>query len=323
MAILPLQLARVSNLLRSNVATGSISRTQQELLDVQNELSTGKRLNSPSDDPGASAIAQQLRKTLEQRQAYSDNIKAANSTLGETDSTLGDLTDLLRQAQTLASANVGSDVTADQRTSAAAVATALYNQVLTLGNKQFDGVYLFGGDRSTDAPFVEEGGGVKFVGSTNVLENQYDENSVLSFMVDGDNVFGALSTRVQGTVDLSPAMSLTTRLADLKGALGDGVHLGSVLLSDGTTSATVDLSHADTVGDVLNLIDNAGVGTITASITGQGLTLNAGAGDDITVNEVGGGNNAKDLGILTTTGGGAVVSDDGAALRPNLTGLMI
>ena len=76
---------------------------------------------------------------------------------------------------------------------------------------------------------VEEGGGVKFVGSTNVLENQYDENSTLSFMVDGDGVFGALSTRVQGTVDLSPAMSLTTRLADLKGANGDGVHLATVI----------------------------------------------------------------------------------------------
>jgi flagellin-like hook-associated protein FlgL len=212
-------------------------------------------------------------------------------------------------------------VTADQRTSAAAVAQALYNQVLTLGNKQFDGVYLFGGDRSTDAPFVEEGGGVKFVGSTNVLENQYDENSTLSFMVDGDGVFGALSTRVQGTVDLSPAMSLTTRLADLKGALGDGVHLGSILLSDGTTSKSIDLSHADTVGDVLNLIDNAGVGTITSSITGQGLTLNAGAGDNITVTEVGGGNTAKDLGILTTTAAGAGVSVTGATLQPTLTGL--
>src|SRR3954470_15735721 len=256
MAILPLQLARVSNLLRTNVATGSIARTQQELLDVQNELSSGKRLNAPSDDPGASAIAQQLRKTLEQRLAYADNIKQANDQLGEVDSTLGDLNDLMRQAQTIASANVGSDVTADQRASASAVVQSLYNQMLSLGNKQFEGVYLFGGDRSTTPPFVEEGGGVKFVGSPTVLENQYDENSKLSFMVDGDSVFGALSTRVKGSVDLSPALSVTTRIADLKGATGDGVHLGSILLSDGTTSTTIDLSKADTVNDVINAINN-------------------------------------------------------------------
>ena len=139
--------------------------------------------------------------------------------LGEVDSTMGDLTDLLRQAQQIASANVGSDVTADQRASASAVIQALYNQMLDLGNKQFEGVYLFGGDRSTTPPFVEEGGGVKFVGSADVLANRYDENSTLSFMVDGDAIFGALSTRVQGSVDLSPALSATTRLADVKGAV--------------------------------------------------------------------------------------------------------
>src|SRR4051812_28561635 len=304
MAILPLQLARVSNLLRTNVAMGSISRSQQELLGVQNELSSGKRLNSPSDDPGASAIAQQLRKTLEQRSAYADNIKQANDQLGEVDATLGDLNDLMRQAQTIASANVGSDVTPDQRASAAAVIQALYNQMLSLGNKQFEGVYLFGGDRSTTAPFVEEGGGVKFVGSPTVLANRYDENSNLPFMVDGEQVFGALSTRVQGSVDLSPTLGATTRISELKGATGVGVHLGSILLSDGTTSTAIDLTQADTVGDVVNSINNAGVGGITASITGQGITLNAAAGDDVSVNEVGGGTTARDLGILQITGGG-------------------
>src|SRR3954468_15830953 len=120
MAILPLQLARVSNLLRTNVANGSIARTQQQLLDVQNELSSGKRLNSPSDDPGSSAIAQQLRKTLEQRLAFSDNIRQANDQLSEVDSTLGDLNDLMRQAQTIASANVGSGGKGEQGPTAAA-----------------------------------------------------------------------------------------------------------------------------------------------------------------------------------------------------------
>jgi flagellar hook-associated protein 3 FlgL len=321
MAILPLQLARVSNLLRTNVATGSISRTQQQLLDVQNQLSSGKRLNAPSDDPGASAIAQQLRKTLEQRQAYADNIKQAGDQLGEVDSTLGDLGDLLRQAQTIASANVGSDVTADQRASASAVIQALYNQMLDLGNKSFEGIYFFGGDRSTEPPFVEEGGGVKFVGSPTVLENRFDENSNLSFMVDGSEVFGALSTRVQGRVDLSPALSNATRLSDLRGASGDGVSPQSIVLSDGATSKTIDLSTADTIGDVVNLINNAAVGTISANTSGQGITLTAGAGDNISVNEAGGGTTARDLGVLTTTAAGAGVDVVGSNLQPTITPL--
>src|SRR5689334_6184418 len=148
MAIIPLQLARVSNLLRTSVATQSIAQTQAQLLDVQNQLSTGKRLNAPSDDPGDAAVAAQLQKLLEQRQAYSDNLKSAGSQLGEVDSTLGDLGDLLKQAQTIASANVGSDVSADARASASAVVQSLFSQAVSIGNKQFEGIYLYGGDRS-------------------------------------------------------------------------------------------------------------------------------------------------------------------------------
>jgi flagellin-like hook-associated protein FlgL len=305
------------------VATSTIAKTQKSLLDVQNELSTGKRLNAPSDDPGDSAIVQQLQKTLEQRQGYSDNLKQAGNHLGEVDSTLGDLSGLLQQAQDIASANVGSDVTADQRASAAAVMKSIYSQTLTLGNKEFEGVYLFGGDRSTDPPFVETSGGVKFVGSSTALQNQYDENTVLPFMIDGNAVFGALSTRVEGSADLTPALATTTRIADLKGATGDGVRLGSIEISNGGTTAIVDLSGADTIQDVENKIAAAGVGGITASIAGDGvsLQLTGGAGDDITVKEVGGGTTASDLGLLTVTGGGAGAPVNGASVNPTITPL--
>src|SRR6478609_5548618 len=131
MAIVPVQLARVSNLLRTNVSSGQISRTQKELLNVQNELSSGKRINVASDDPGDAAIVQQLQKTLEQRQSYRTNLDRAKNQLSEVDSTLGDLNDLIQRAQEIASANVGSDVPPDQRAGAAAVVDSLYGEALT------------------------------------------------------------------------------------------------------------------------------------------------------------------------------------------------
>src|SRR4051794_1835767 len=306
MAILPLQLARVSNLTRYSITERAVSGTQAKLLAVQNELSTGKRLNTPSDDPGDAAVVQQLQKTLEQRKAYADNISQAQGQLGEVDATLGDLTELLKQAQTIASANVGSDVTADQRAAAAAVVQSLYTQAVSLGNKGLNGTYLSAGDKAPDPPFVPTAGGVRFVGSAEVLANRVDENTDLAFQVDGADVFGALSTRVQGTADLTPGLSLQTRLADLRGAGGAGGRPGPVLLGNGTATKLVDLSKADTVGDVLNAINAAGLGGITAAIApGGGINLTTVAGDDITVSDVGGGTTAADLGVLRTAGAGA------------------
>lgn len=323
MAILPLQLARVSNQLRTSVANSTIARTQESLLKVQNELSTGKRLNAPSDDPGDAAIAQQLRKVLEQRIAYADNLKSAGIQLGAVDTALGDLTDLLEQAQTIASANVGSDVTDDARESAATIIDALYRQLLDIGNEQLDGMYLFAGDRSTDAPFVEANGGIKFVGTSSVLRNTFQEGVVLPFMVDGEELFGALSSRVEGSADLTPSLSASTRISDLRGATGDSVRLGSIRIGNGSTSAVVDLTQADTVGDIITAINNAGVGSITAAITadGMGLELSGGGGDDISINEVGGGTTASDLGILQPIGPGAGTAVTGSSVQAKITPL--
>jgi flagellin-like hook-associated protein FlgL len=321
MAIVPIQLARVSNLLRTQVSTGQITRTQEQLLKVQNELSTGKKLNTPSDDPGDAAIVQQLQKTLEQRDSYVTNLQHAQSTLSEADTAMGDLTSLLQQAQQLASANVGSDVTADQRLGAAAVVENLYNQALTLGNRQFEGAYLFGGDTSTEAPYVPTAGGMRYQGTGAHLLNQFDENTSQSFTVAAPDIFGGFSGQVKGTQDLAPAMTGTTRLADLGGSTRNDVKPGSIQISNGSATKLVDLSAADSLANVVAAINAAGVGGVTASIapSGDKLQLNAGAGDNISVTEVGGGSLAADLGIYTPTGSGAGVNVVGQPLNPLVT----
>ena len=321
MAIVPVQLARVSNLLRTSVSQGQISRTQQELIRVQNQLSTGRRLNAPSDDPGDAAIVQQLQKTLETREAYLANLRHAESHLSEADTAMGDLTGLIQEAQAIASANVGSDVTPDQRTAAAGIIGNIFNQAMTLANRQFEGSFLFGGDRATEAPFTSVAGGVRYNGTGRVLSNRFDDNTDQAFTVSAQDVFGGFSGQVRGTADISPTITGATRLDDLGGAAGQGVSKGAIQISNGTTTKVVDLSGADNFANVIAAINAAGVGGITASIAGGGdrLVLTGGAGDNITVSEVGGGTSAAGLGILTPVGGGAGTPVNGADLQPRVT----
>ena len=318
MAILPIAVARVSDQLRSSVALSTIAKTQSDLLTLQNEISTGKRVNTPSDDPAAAVVIQQLNKTLQQRTAYSTNLQNATSQLGQVDSSLGDLTDVLQQAQTIASQNVGSDTSPSQRQAAAAVIDTLISRAEAVGNVQLNGVYVFGGDRSNSAPFVNSNGAIKYVGSSNVLQNNFDEATTSPFMVDGEKVFGSLTTQVAGTVNLAPALAADTRLSDLGGATGDGIAAGSIRISDGTTTAAVDLSKADTIGDVVNAINAAGVSGVTAALGTDGIQLSGGG--DITVNEVS-GHTAANLGILTPTSTGPGNPVAGQSLNAKVTNL--
>ena len=319
MAILPVSIVRVSDRLRTNAALSAISRTQSDLLTVQNEISTGKRVNIPSDDPSAAAIIQQLQKTLASRDGYAANLQSATSQLGEVDTTLSDLTDLLQQAQTIASANVGSDVSASQRQATAEIVKSLTSQALSAANKQFNGVYLFGGDRSTTAPFIDNNGRIKYVGSPTVLQNQFDESTLLPFEVNGEKVFGALTTQVAGTVNLTPALSANTRLIDLGGAAGNGVHPGAIRIGNGTATVDVDLSQSGTVNDVIKAINNAALPGVTASIGTNGIQL-SGAGNP-SVNEISGGTTATDLGIFRATGAGAGTPLNGQSLAAQVTPL--
>ncbi|MGN6505010.1 MAG: flagellar hook-associated protein FlgL [Tepidisphaeraceae bacterium] len=302
MAILPISLARVSNQLRANVALSAMEDTQAQLTNIQNQLSTGRQLNEPSDNPGDASVAMQLRRTLEKGNAYAANLSSAQSNLGNVDSTLGDISDLLNQAQSLASANVGDDVTQDARNGAAIQVDSIYNQMLDLGNKSFNGSYLFAGDKLDQAPFQEFAGGVQFVGSAQTLSNDVADGSQSSFQVNGAQVFGALSTQIDGTKTLTPAISTNTRLADLGGATNQGIRKGSIAIGNGTTTVNVDLTNADTVGDVINAINNAGIGSITAAVnaSGTGISLSGGAGESISVADIAGGTAAADLGIKTT-----------------------
>jgi flagellar hook-associated protein 3 FlgL len=109
---------------------------------------------------------------------------------------------------------------------------------------------------------------------------------------DGDIVGG----------DLNPALAATTLISDLNG--GSGLTLGQIDIVNGALSATVDLSAAVTVNDVLTAINGAGV-NVTASINGQGNALQVVSNTATTtavISEVSGGDTAFLLGI----GGGNV-----------------
>ncbi len=301
----------------------SVGQQQRFLSDVQQELTTGKRLSSPSKDAAAAAVSMQIRRLLERRDAWEANLQSSSTQLGQVDSSLEGLETLLRDALTTSSQNVGSDVTADQRESAAAVIDSIFSQVLSVGNKSLNGVYLFAGDRSTAPPFEDAAGGVRWIGSERLLSNEVDEAATLNFMASGSEIFGATSTRVVGQNDLTPSVAASTRLVDLRGAGATGIRNGIIEISNGVDTAEVDLTNASTLGDVELQLNNAGISGLTFAVdpTSGGIRIDVAPGADVTIRDVGAGRMAADLGIRTLIGPGDGVDVVGPAVSPRITPL--
>ncbi|HUE74692.1 MAG TPA: hypothetical protein VMP01_27740, partial [Pirellulaceae bacterium] len=161
---------------------------------------------------------------------------------------------------------------------------------------------------------------VRYAGNEQNLRSYTDIDLLTATNAPGSEVFGAYSLQVLGSVDLNPIITADTRLADLHG--GDGVTLGRIEISDGATSSIVDLAGAETIGDVIDLIEaNPPAGrtiTATLSATGLDIAIDPVPGTALTIREVGGGQTAADLGILaeTSAGDGPIVGSD---LDPRLT----
>lgn len=271
MARIPSNLSRAPNILVSQINLRSITGTNTELLRLNSQIAAQKRVINPSDDPVAAALIGALDSDLEAGEQKGRNLEHASSTLNTLDQTLGGLSDLVLEAKTIASSQIGVGSDAATRAQQADVVDSLLNGVYASMNRSFVGMYLFGGDRVAAPPIESFGGGYRFVGSRQGMHTDIGPEIDFPITLSADQATGALSARVEGSVDLEPSLTASTRLQDLRGPM-EGKQLGllAITINDGVTPVTVqvDLSGAETVGDVANLIESTIRSTDPAALGG-------------------------------------------------------
>jgi len=133
----------------------NLTALQQQYGD---ELSTGKRLNMPSDDPTHIAQDLSLRTQIAQGNQTGDNLANVSAELTTVDGALSSVTDVLQKARALAVSGASDALTADQRQAMATQVDGLLGELVGLGNTQYAGKYVFGGTAQLGAAPVKPGG---------------------------------------------------------------------------------------------------------------------------------------------------------------------
>lgn len=301
MAIYPVPTTRSSDMLARARLVSQMQGDSLDLLRLQTQLSTGRRIQLSSEDPNAALRAQSLQRLLELKAQDQTNLVTGLSYVDATDNAVGEVTTLLTKARGIAVANVGTTAGSVERRAAAEEIGGILQQLMATGNQQFRGRYLFAGSRFDTIPFAESGNYIAYYGNQGTLRSYADTDYLFDSNIDGHSMFGAISAKQRGTIDLNPILTADTRLSDLNS--GRGVGAGSIVVSDGSKSVTIDISSAHTIGDVAALIEaHPPQGrTITARVGPRGLILQLnGAGGDLTVSESGAGTTAAELGIKSS-----------------------
>jgi flagellin-like hook-associated protein FlgL len=215
---------------------------------------------------------------------------------------------------------MGTDTaTGETRQATAVEIDALLQEIVGLGNRRVRDRFIFAGERTDQAPFEITADGVVFHGGETAVQLQIDSSTLVPTVLTGEEASLELDF---ASIDLTPVLNLggggavATKLADLN--RGAGVPAGSISVNYGGTVATIDLSNADDIGDVKDLIEDATGSAVTVGLSGAGDALEltfAGPGA-LAVSDVGFGTTASELGIAGSAAGGTIT---GSALDPALS----
>ncbi|MCW8934610.1 MAG: flagellar hook-associated protein FlgL [Gammaproteobacteria bacterium] len=152
---------RVSTALIHNQGLQNILQQQEDLLRVQNEISAGKKILSPSDDPSGAARVVDINEALSQIEQFGDNANYATQQLNLEDSTLTSSNLVLQRVRELSiqAANTGvNDLESNQ-----AIASEMKEKLAELFDyanaKDENGDYIFSGFQSKTQAFTTDGAG--------------------------------------------------------------------------------------------------------------------------------------------------------------------
>ena len=186
----------VNRISTSNAYDGALNNLmsrQDNLTATQEQMTSGKRVIKASDDPTAAARAERAR-ALEDRTTSSQKaVDASSNAMTLTESALGDANELLQQARELMVSAGDASYSDAERASKASAIKAIRDQLLSVANRpDGQGGYVFSGQGSGGAPFVDKPGGVVFQGVGGSVNVATDEP--LPLTLDGGNVWLSANT---------------------------------------------------------------------------------------------------------------------------------
>lgn len=274
---------RISTQMITDRSISSMLKQQSSVSDTQLQLSTGKRLLVPSDDPASAARVMGLNGAVETLTQYQSNIDRLTSRLETEESSLAGTTNILQRVRELTVQGNNDVLSQTDKAALASEVRQLRDQIFSMANaKDSGGEYVFAGYQSGTRPFSYSAGVYTYNGDSGQRELQIAPSRTVA---DGDNGFdtymnvatGPIATvNVIAPTDPAPA-AITAGDITIDGGNGNGpISIGALPLAASPTDRATQLLNA------INAISGE-TGVTAVNATATTLTLTAVGGTGVTV----------------------------------------
>lgn len=166
---------RITNSMMTNGMMLNINRNANSLNRYYKQLSTGKKIQVPSDDPLLASRALKFRTNVAETEQYMKNVSQSLSWMEVTEGAFRNVNNIMFKIRELASRGASDTITYEDREKIMTDIGSLVEQIGLEMNVTYAGRYVFSGYRTDQPPFIAENDALL---SYNNIKQNFDERDI-------------------------------------------------------------------------------------------------------------------------------------------------
>lgn len=182
---------KVSTNLFFDRASNQLGTVQGSLSKTQEQLSTGKQITKPSDEPDKASLVTRMESELARQKSYQETLSSVEVKLSNQETALRNVSDVLIRVKELTIQAASDTMSVQDRSAISIEIDSLKTQILSLANTQDStGNFIFAGSRVNQPAFAEDASGeMNYQGDQSRVQVAVGDNRKLNVNRPGSDAF--------------------------------------------------------------------------------------------------------------------------------------
>lgn len=189
---------RVASKTVYDAARFNLASIQEQLYKANQVVATGKRITALSDDPVGLTQSLHVKSALSNLEQLGHNISMGKSWLTASESALSQAQDIISDARALCVQMVSGTIDLSQQAPAATIVQNHIDEIVSLGNTEINGQYVFAGWKTDTVPFGQDG---TYHGDNHAFTIKIGNDTTIEIGADGEAIFQDLFTTLSDLKD--------------------------------------------------------------------------------------------------------------------------
>ncbi len=279
---------RVTHNMMKNDTVHHLGVHQRDLDELQNNLSTGKKVRMPEEDPVAATHSMLYRTRVDQIRQYIKNIDEGQSRLNFAEGSVRSVVDMMHRMEEITVEAANGIYTRDDRAKLAVEVDEIVKQLVEIGNAKFKGESIFSGYQVNKNPFEvlkarptfadrEVINKVVYHGDIGQQNREIEQEEYSPINLVGNVVFWATEDGVIGSVDVSNFTANNNYKIRIDNKI-------------------IQINNGDNINTIMDKINNAN-SPVRAELGNNNLVIRTTTAKELWMEDIEGGNLLQQLGV--------------------------